>query len=82
MNIMFTKLAVMLILLATYLPVSLNPQPSAQQSASTTTQRSSPVNVGEMAPDLTLEDQDGRKVSLSSARGKRPVVLVFYRGYW
>lgn len=82
MNIMITKPAVMLILLATYLPLSFNPQPSAQQSATTATQRNSPVNVGEMAPDFTLEDQDGRKVSLSSARGEKPVVLVFYRGYW
>ena len=44
--------------------------------------RRSPVQVGEMAPDFTLEDQQGRKVTLSAARGKMPTVLVFYRGYW
>lgn len=44
--------------------------------------RTSPVAVGEVAPDFTLEDQGGRKVTLSEARGKQPVVLVFYRGYW
>ena len=44
--------------------------------------RTSPVVVGEAAPDFTLEDQRGRKVTLSEARGKSPVVLVFYRGYW
>ena len=44
--------------------------------------RSVPVAVGDIAPDFTLEDQDGRKHTLSAERGKRPVVLVFYRGYW
>jgi cytochrome oxidase Cu insertion factor (SCO1/SenC/PrrC family) len=45
-------------------------------------QRTGPVAVGEVAPDLTLEDQSGQKVTLSDSRGKSPVVLVFYRGYW
>ena len=45
-------------------------------------QRSSPVAAGEVAPDFTLGDQNGNKVTLSEARGKSPVVLVFYRGYW
>ncbi len=44
--------------------------------------RGAPVEVGEMAPDFTLEDQQGRPVTLSSTRGKMPIVLVFYRGYW
>ena len=44
--------------------------------------RGSPVQVGEMAPNFTLEDQRGQKVTLLSARGKMPVVLVFYRGHW
>ena len=44
--------------------------------------RTSPVQVGEEAPDFTLDDQNGRKVTLSSARGAAPVVLVFYRGHW
>ena len=43
--------------------------------------RSAPVGVGDSAPDFTLEDQDGRKHTLSLQRG-RPVVLVFYRGHW
>lgn len=46
------------------------------------TQRTAPVAVGEVAPDFTLEDQSGQKVTLSDVRGKSPVVLVFYRGYW
>lgn len=44
--------------------------------------RSTPVAVGEVAPDFTLEDQNRNKVTLSAVRGKSPVVLVFYRGYW
>ncbi len=44
--------------------------------------RNSPVAVGEMAPDFTLEDQINRKVTLSSTRGSIPTLLVFYRGNW
>ena len=44
--------------------------------------RRSPVAVGEMAPDFTLESHQGTKITLSEARAKSPVVLVFYRGYW
>lgn len=35
----------------------------------------------QVAPDFTLNDQDGKPFTLSSLRGS-PVVLVFYRGYW
>ena len=35
--------------------------------------------VGEVAPDFTGTDQEGRQVRLSELRGK-PVVLVFYPG--
>ena len=51
-------------------------------SLPTSVQRSSPVAVGESAPDFTLEDQNRNKVTLSNAHGKHPVVLVFYRGNW
>jgi cytochrome oxidase Cu insertion factor (SCO1/SenC/PrrC family) len=44
--------------------------------------RRTPVAVGEAAPDFTLEDHNRNKVTLSDTRGKSPVVLVFYRGYW
>ncbi len=40
------------------------------------------VREGAVAPDFTLEDLDGNRVALSSFRGKKKVVLVFYRGYW
>ena len=45
-------------------------------------QRSSPIGVGDLAADFVLTDQNGRKVTLSDSRGKSPVILVFYRGYW
>src|SRR6266480_6583971 len=40
------------------------------------------LRVGERPPDFTLPDAAGRQVSLADFRGKKPVVLVFYRGYW
>ncbi len=40
------------------------------------------VKAADPAPDFTLEDQDGKPVTLSDYRGKKTVVLVFYRGYW
>jgi mycoredoxin-dependent peroxiredoxin len=36
------------------------------------------VEVGEEAPDFELKDQHGTPVKLSSFRGKKNVVLVFY----
>ncbi len=36
------------------------------------------VSVGNMAPDFTLKDQRGDKVSLSTFRGKKNVVLAFF----
>ena len=36
------------------------------------------VAVGQEAPDFTLKDQDGNDVTLSSFRGEKNVVLVFY----
>lgn len=37
-----------------------------------------PVEVGQEAPDFTLKDQDRNDVTLSSFRGQRNVVVVFY----
>jgi len=36
------------------------------------------VKVGDEAPDFTLVDQNGNKVTLSSFRGKKNVALAFY----
>ena len=40
------------------------------------------IKIGQPAPDFTLEDMDGKNLTLSDFRGKKTVVLVFYRGYW
>lgn len=40
------------------------------------------IKVGEIAPDFTLEDHNGSAVTLSDYRGKKGVILVFYRGKW
>ena len=37
------------------------------------------IEVGEKAPDFTLRDQDGEKVSLADFRGRK-VLLIFYPG--
>jgi len=40
------------------------------------------VKVGDTAPDFTLENLDGRRITLSEVYRKMNVVLVFYRGQW
>jgi cytochrome oxidase Cu insertion factor (SCO1/SenC/PrrC family) len=40
------------------------------------------IKVGQPAPDFILENIDGKQVSLSEFRGKKSLVLVFYRGQW
>jgi len=40
------------------------------------------VKVGSPAPDFTLEGVDGKPIALSDYRGKKSLVLVFYRGQW
>jgi cytochrome oxidase Cu insertion factor (SCO1/SenC/PrrC family) len=36
------------------------------------------VKVGDVAPDFTLTDQNGNKVSLHDFKGKKNVALAFY----
>ena len=52
--------------------------PAAEAAASP---QARPPAIGERAPDFTLRDQNGTRVSLAAQKGKK-VVLVFYRGYW
>ena len=37
-----------------------------------------PLSVGDVAPDFTLKDQNGQDVTLSEFRGQKNVVIVFY----
>lgn len=36
------------------------------------------VKVGDVAPDFTMTDQNGKEVSLRDFRGKKNVALAFY----
>jgi peroxiredoxin len=36
------------------------------------------VKVGDPAPDFTLPDGQGGSITLSTFRGKQPVVIAFY----
>jgi peroxiredoxin (alkyl hydroperoxide reductase subunit C) len=47
-------------------------------STSSTSVVPSGPDVGEIAPDFTLRDQQGKKVSLSDYKGVKNVVIVFY----
>ncbi len=40
------------------------------------------IEVGDIAPDFTLKDENGNEVTLSSFRGKKNVVLAFYPFDW
>ncbi len=40
------------------------------------------VKVGDLAPDFSARSLSGDAVTLSDFRGKKNVILVFYRGYW
>jgi peroxiredoxin (alkyl hydroperoxide reductase subunit C) len=40
------------------------------------------VAVGTMAPDFSLRTLSGDTITLSSFRGAKDVILVFYRGHW
>lgn len=40
------------------------------------------VQVGDTAPDFSLQSYDDGIVTLSDFRGRKNVVLVFYRGHW
>jgi peroxiredoxin (alkyl hydroperoxide reductase subunit C) len=45
---------------------------------STTTGSPTGLAIGQTAPDFTLKDQNGKRVSLSDYRGIKNVVVVFY----
>jgi len=40
------------------------------------------IQVGDTAPDFSLESYGGEIVTLSDYRGQQDVILVFYRGHW
>ncbi len=40
------------------------------------------VQVGQMAPDFSLDSYADGVITLSGYRGQKDVILVFYRGWW
>jgi peroxiredoxin len=40
------------------------------------------LQVGEVAPEFTAKDQDGKTISLKQVLKNGPVVMLFYRGQW
>jgi hypothetical protein len=58
------------------------PQPAPSPTADPTVTDLNRVKEGSPAPDFTLEDKAGVFRKLSSYRGHKNVVLVFYRGYF
>ena len=65
------KLLVALLLAGWVLPMSY----AANKASETPPPK---IKVGDMAPDFTLQDQNGNKVSLHDFRGKKNVALAFY----
>ena len=76
MNIRLTLAVVLSLIALSCTKSDLNPGKQAELHP-----RPNPVQVGELAPDFTLEDQNGQKVKLSDLRNA-PTVLAFYRGNW
>jgi cytochrome oxidase Cu insertion factor (SCO1/SenC/PrrC family) len=64
------------LLMAVLLAASLTSSVGAANKASETPPPK--IKVGDMAPDFTLTDQNGKKVSLHDFRGKKNVALAFY----
>ena len=75
---MILLFALTLLLVQTTAPAQTAPKDGDKQAAADLDR----VKVGQPAPDFTLEDSDGKNVSLADYRGKKNVVLVFYRGHW
>ncbi len=65
-------------------PLSNSPTPSVTPPPSVDPRRTdiNRVVVGTVAPDFSLEDMNQKMTHLSDFRGKKHVVLVFYRGYF
>lgn len=65
------QILVALLLVGSFLPAS----QAAEKPSETPPPK---IKVGDMAPDFTLQDQSGNKVSLHDFKGKKNVALAFY----
>jgi cytochrome oxidase Cu insertion factor (SCO1/SenC/PrrC family) len=57
-------------------------RPSSAQDSADHAAEAAAVRVGEPAPDFSLPASDGKTYHLADLRGKKPVVLVIFRGVW
>ncbi len=78
----YAMLSRVALLIALMIGAWMSPPLIAADSPAPGVKRSTPVALGDAAPDFTLEHQDGRKVNLAAEWKTRPVVLIFYRGNW
>jgi len=79
------KAVTALLVLALVVPIlsqcsSAETSTTAKAEAKATASAAEPatLKVGDEAPNFTLPDQNGKKISLSQFRGKENVVLAFY----
>ena len=77
------KLRVATVILALFfLSVSAAAQVGPKDGSDLTPTDLNRIKINQPAPDFSLEAADGKLMTLSDFRGKKSVVLVFYRGYW
>ncbi len=75
-----TILAAIAILLSALSGIDMSPEPSREDNqARAPLER---IRVGEVAPDFTLRTPDGSRHRLSELRGRKNLVLIFFRGTW
>jgi cytochrome oxidase Cu insertion factor (SCO1/SenC/PrrC family) len=79
---LFGVITLLLLWSAVVAVAQVGPAPSPRDGAGLPPTDLERVAVGGPAPDFTLESKDGAMVTLSSFRGRKNVVLVFYRGHW
>ena len=79
---MSVRIIAVLLLLLSILPAAVFAQLGPKDGGDLRATDLERVKVGSPAPDFSLEDMNGKKVTLSDFRGKKSVVLVFYRGHW
>jgi cytochrome oxidase Cu insertion factor (SCO1/SenC/PrrC family) len=69
MTAKYVVLAALALVLSLGPPIGMAQQPAASKTH---------LKVGDMAPDFTIPDQNGKAIKLSEFRGKQKVVVAFY----